>query len=81
VLAWGANMAGCGVTPDADELSFMCFKDILTGTEIDLTDNAWERQYANYFGDSEGTLRMTRTGGTIAKGTVITLQAQLIGGK
>ena len=42
VLAWGANMAGCGVSPDADELSFMCFKDITTGTEIDLTDNAWE---------------------------------------
>ncbi|HEY3386195.1 MAG TPA: hypothetical protein VGK46_06785, partial [Saprospiraceae bacterium] len=80
VLAWGANMANCGVSPDADELSFMCFKDIVTGTEIDLTDNAWERQYPNYFGDSEGTLRMTRTGGTILRGTVITLQAQLIGG-
>src|SRR5688572_15886175 len=80
VLSWGSDMAACGVTPQSDEISFMCFQDITTGTEIDLTDNGWEHTFANYWGDNEGTLRMTRTGGTIPAGTVITLQGRIIAG-
>ncbi|MBK9103890.1 MAG: hypothetical protein IPL92_04830 [Saprospiraceae bacterium] len=80
VFSWGSNMAACGVTPLSDELSFMCFQDITTGTEIDITDNGWEYQHAGFFGDSEGTIKMTRTGGTIPRGTVITLQGQIIAG-
>ncbi|MBS1582785.1 MAG: T9SS type A sorting domain-containing protein [Bacteroidetes bacterium] len=62
-----------------DQVSFFCFKDITTGTTIDLTDNGYERgttcspaQAAGTFGNSEGTVRMTRTGGLIPAGQVIT---------
>ena len=80
VLAMGSNMAACGSTPLSDEINFFCFQDIETGTEIDITDNGWEYQYPGYWGDSEGTLRMTRTGGVIPRGTVLTLQCQLVAG-
>ena len=80
VFAMASNMGPCGVSPMADEVSFMCFQDIETGTEIDITDNGWEVENAGFWGDSEGTLRMTRTGGPIVRGTVITLQSQFIGG-
>ena len=80
VLSIASDMEDCGLSPLSDEIAFICFADIETGTEIDLTDNGWEFAFANYFGDSEGTLRMTRTGGTIPRGTVITLQSQFIGG-
>ena len=80
MLTMVANMEFCGLPPQSDELSFVCFKDIENGTLLDLTDNGWETAFANYWGDGEGTLRMTRTGGTIPAGTVITLQSQLIAG-
>jgi len=76
LMAIAADMALCGQPPQSDEISFVCFQDITTGTTIDITDNGWESVYPGFWGDGEGTLRMSRTGGTIPKGTVITLQAQ-----
>jgi hypothetical protein len=59
-----------------DETCFFAFKDITTGTSIDFTDNGYERISANLWGDTEGTIRITRTGGTIIKGTVICVQGE-----
>lgn len=73
------GVAACPGSND-DQISFFCMKDITTGTTIDLTDNGYERGYAcgtqpqGTFGNTEGAVRMTRTGGTILKGTVITFQ-------
>lgn len=75
ILGVNANRNGCdGATEGRDEISFVCFKDITTGTTIDFTDNGYERCYPNQWGDTEGTIRATRTGGTITAGTVITFR-------
>jgi hypothetical protein len=58
---------------NGDEISFVSFKSIATGTSIDFTDNGYERVNANQWGDTEGTIRITRTGGTIPAGSVITI--------
>ncbi len=76
VLAIATDLGACGLPPEADEFSFVCFKDIETGTTMDFTDNGWEVQFPGFWGDAEGTQRMTRTGATIPSGTVITVQAQ-----
>ncbi len=57
-----------------DEISFTCFKDITTGTEIQITDQGYERCYAGLWGSGEGGAKLTRTGGTILAGTVITFR-------
>ncbi len=75
ILGVNANRNGCdGGTEGRDEISFVCFKDITTGTQIDFTDNGYERCNPNQWGDTEGTVRATRTGGTITAGTVITFR-------
>lgn len=68
------NGAPCAFPTGADEISFVVFRDIFTGTTIDMTDNGWQRSVANRWGNTEGTVRMTRTGGTINAGTVITIR-------
>lgn len=70
----GVNANNSCIAATADEISFVCFKAITTNTQIDLTDNGFERQFAGQWGDSEGLFRFVRTGGTIAAGTVITLR-------
>lgn len=67
------NSAFCTATAD-DRISFICFKDITAGTTIDLTDNAYTTACAGPgpWSDTEGVVRMTRTGPTIPAGTVIT---------
>ncbi|MEM6967048.1 MAG: hypothetical protein AAF573_19960, partial [Bacteroidota bacterium] len=74
VVGVNANNSACGVGGE-DLISFVCFKDIESGTVIHLTDNGWERTNPGFFGDSEGTLEMTYTGATIPAGQVITLSA------
>ncbi|MCX7744873.1 MAG: T9SS type A sorting domain-containing protein [Flavobacteriales bacterium] len=75
ILGVNANRNGCdGATEGRDEISFVCFKDITSGTTIDFTDNGYERCNPNQWGDTEGTIRATRTGGTITAGTVITFR-------
>jgi len=59
----------------ADEICFFTFKDITEGTSIDFTDNGYERLYEGLWASSEGTIRMTRSGGgTIPAGNVICFQ-------
>lgn len=57
----------------ADEISFVCFQDLLPGTTIYLTDNGYERVSAGLWGNTEGIIMMTRTNTTLPKGTIITI--------
>ncbi len=74
VLGVVANNFACTGVSGGDEVSFVCFKDIPPGTTFDLTDNGWERCQTNRWGESEGTIRFTRTGATIPAGTILTYQ-------
>ncbi|MBK9639035.1 MAG: T9SS type A sorting domain-containing protein [Bacteroidetes bacterium] len=67
---------GPGTGPSADEISFVCFRDITIGTTLDITDNGYNRSAAfpGRWGDTEGVVRLTRTGGTIFAGTIITIR-------
>gem|GEM_PF-2438979 len=57
-----------------DEISFVCFKDITNGTSIQVTDNGYEACTAGQWSSAEGGATLTRTGGTIAAGTVMTFR-------
>ncbi len=74
VLGVNANNFACGQPTGADEISLVCFRDIATGTTLDITDNGWQRANPNRWGNTEGTVRMTRTGGNIIAGTVLTIR-------
>ena len=81
IVALGANVGGSASDCDTgagisgrDLVQFVCFKDILPGTTIDLTDNGWERELPERWGNVEGFLRVTRTGPVISAGTVITFE-------
>jgi len=56
-----------------DQIAFVAFKDITPGTKLYLTDNGYEREFANEWGGTEGVISITRTGSTLPKGTVIVL--------
>ncbi|MFC0603257.1 beta strand repeat-containing protein [Winogradskyella pulchriflava] len=58
----------------SDQVAFVCFQDILPGTTFYLTDNGYEREFAGLWGGTEGVIEITRTGTTLAKGTVIVFQ-------
>lgn len=73
ILGLDANTNACSGVTSEDEISFVCFKDIAPGTTLDITDNGWERLLPGFWGDSEGTIRLTRTGAVINAGTVITI--------
>jgi hypothetical protein len=70
----GVNANNSCITATADEISFICFKNITTNTQIDLTDNGFERQLAGLWGEGEGFNRLIRTGPMIPAGTVITIR-------
>ena len=57
-----------------DEISFMTFRDIVNGDSFIMTDNGYERTIAGKWGNNEGTIEVTRTGGIIPAGTVITFR-------
>jgi len=62
------------ISGSRDEISFVCFKDITTGTEIQVTDNGYEGCTAGQWSGGEGGAILRRTGGTIPAGTVITIR-------
>ncbi|WP_136667640.1 T9SS sorting signal type C domain-containing protein [Flavobacterium sp. H122] len=61
-------------TAGDDEISFITFKDIQNGDSFYITDNGYERSGLGTWGDGEGVYTLTRTGGTIVAGTVITIR-------
>ncbi len=71
ILGVNANNNTCSGASGSGEdvITFVTFKDLNNGTQIDFTDNGWERAMANRWGDSEGTLRFTYSGGGILAGT------------
>jgi gliding motility-associated-like protein len=78
IISVNANDAACSGN-SIDRVSFVCFRDITTGTTLDITDNGWERLNLGKWGNSEGFVRVTRTGPTIPAGTVITFEFPPIG--
>ncbi|WP_396195959.1 beta strand repeat-containing protein, partial [Flavobacterium sp.] len=70
VLAVNYNYDGTGL----DQIAFVCFRDLLPGTSLFITDNGYERLFANLWGGTEGVITITRTGSTLPKGTIITIQ-------
>jgi hypothetical protein len=66
----GANTYSSG----DDEISFITFKDIQNGDVFYITDNGYERSNVGLWGDTEGVYQLTRSGGTILAGTVITIR-------
>lgn len=71
ILAVNTN-TGSGGT---DQIAFVSFLDILPGTQIYLTDNGYEREYAGEWGGTEGVISITRTGSTLPKGTIIVIES------
>ena len=71
VLAVNTNNASSD-----DEISFVCFDTLKTGTAIDFTDNGWERSNTGYWGGTEGTIRIVRTGSDVPPGEVITIRGE-----
>lgn len=80
VVSINTSNISCSGNSGEDLISFVCLKDLQTGTSIDLTDNAWERLNPGSFGNSEGVLRLERTGARLPAGTIITLRTQDVGG-
>lgn len=78
VVALAANTGdgspGCTDAAGTDVLSLVVFRDIETGTTIDITDNGWERSRAGYWGNREGFVRLVRTGGPVKAGQLIQLR-------
>jgi hypothetical protein len=76
VVGLCSNTITCDGTTQAgdDEMSFVCFQDITNGTTFEMTDNGWERCSSGLWGNAEGTIQVTRTGGTITAGTIITFR-------
>ncbi len=62
-------------TGGTDQISFVCFQDILPGTQIFITDNGYERRYAGLWGGTEGLISITRTTSTLPKGTILTFES------
>jgi hypothetical protein len=58
-----------------DEISFVCFQDLLPGTTIYFTDNGYERVTAGKWGNTEGFVSLTRTNVLLPKGTIITIHS------
>ncbi|MDP4710279.1 MAG: gliding motility-associated C-terminal domain-containing protein [Saprospiraceae bacterium] len=70
----GDGSEGCTAMPGTDVLSIVAFREIETGTAIDITDNGWERSLPGFWGNREGFVRMVRTGPALKAGEVIRLR-------
>lgn len=57
-----------GSDPDYDNIYFVTFVDIPNNTRFQITDNRYIS--GNNFGNTEGFISLTRTGGTILAGTI-----------
>jgi hypothetical protein len=79
VVGVNSNLTCLGYTAGDDEISFVSFKNINTGTTFFVTDNGYQYTNANQWGDTEGLYEITRTGGTIPAGTVITFRFKNLG--
>lgn len=74
IVGVNANNQACSGVTSQDEISFFSFLDITPNTTLDLTDCGYEHTNAGQWGETEGAVRLTRTGPTIPAGTVITVR-------
>jgi len=74
IVGVNANNGACSGNTTEDIVSFFCFKNLAQGTKLILTDNGYERCSLNTWGNNEGTVEMTRTGGAIPAGKVVTFR-------
>ena len=69
----GVNAAYNGTS--RDEISFVCFKDITPGTELQILDVGYGNCLNNFWsGGQEGGAKLTRTATTLPAGTVVTFR-------
>jgi hypothetical protein len=69
-----------GIASGEDEISFVTLVDVLPGTRIDITDNAYQKcGTPNGWGISEGWIRIERANTTLPKGTIVTIRIDLAG--
>ncbi|MBF8457230.1 T9SS type A sorting domain-containing protein [Kaistella sp. G5-32] len=66
--------------PGNDEIAFVAFKDINPGTKIFLTDNGYEREFANQWGGTEGVLTITRKNSVLPKGSIMVIRTNQAAG-
>jgi len=79
ILAFNTDNLGAGT--GSDEVSFVTFVDIVPGTIIDMTDNAYQKcGTLNGWGISEGWIRIERANTTLPKGTIVTVRVAPSGG-
>ncbi len=71
VVGVNAQDQACGGGTGADIISFVSFIDLEVGTQIEVTDNGWERVNPGLWGNSEEVLQMT-INSPIPAGQVIT---------
>jgi hypothetical protein len=77
ILSVNANLPAPNTS--RDEISFVCFKPITTGTQLQILDAGYENCLGGFWsGAQEGGALLTRTGGTIPAGTVITFRTDPI---
>ena len=74
-LAILAVNTSAATSSSEDEISFVCFQDLLPGTTIFFTDNGYERVSAGKWGNTEGIVSLTRNNMTLPKGTIITIHS------
>ncbi len=75
IIGINANNGACSGVTAEDEISFICFKTINTGTRLWLTDKGYEYQNAGFWGTvNEGIVQLQRTGTNLPAGTVITIR-------
>ncbi|MBY0487844.1 MAG: hypothetical protein K2P85_11755, partial [Flavobacteriaceae bacterium] len=64
-----------GIATGEDEISFVTLVDMLPGTRIDITDNAYQKcGTPNGWGISEGWIRLERANTVLPKGTIVTVR-------
>lgn len=79
ILAFNTDNLGAGT--GSDEVSFVTFVDIVPGTIIDITDNAYQKcGTTNGWGISEGWIRIKRANTSLPKGTIVTVRVAPSGG-
>ena len=75
VVGVNSNTNACdGQAAGTDEITFLTFKDILIGTSFEISDNGYERCNPGQFGNTEGVIRLTRTGTTLIAGSFFTIR-------
>jgi hypothetical protein len=78
IVGVDAKAGGCEANHNVDVIEWICFKNITTGTTIDITDNGYSAS-TGFWRNSEGTVRATYNGPGITAGTKIVFKTYTSG--